>query len=269
MPHWDFACPEPVDVHVHVLSGTVKIIAEPTELITVDLEPGRPSRRYDLPEVRVEFANGRLEVVEQDPVGLLLRHGGSIELTVAVPVGSRCDVDTLSADIECQGELGSLQAKTASGAVQAEAVEGPAEVTTISGRITIGHVADQANAKTASGRIQFGHVGGDLSAGSVSGRVRVDAADASVKIHTASGRVQAGNLRRGSADISTVSGAIEVNVTPGTAVYLDLSSLTGQVSSDLDNYSGDRQDEVDLNLRCRSTSGSLRVGRAQLADVTG
>jgi hypothetical protein len=72
-------------------------------------------------------------------------------------------------------------------------------------------------------------------------------------------------IARGRADLNTVSGAIEVNVAPGTGVFLDLASLTGQVSSDL--TASDQHGDADLHLQCRTVSGALHVTSAASAET--
>jgi len=267
MTHWEFARSEPVEAYLHVISGSIKIVAAPTEQITVDVEPTRPGRHDDelIGRFTVELVDDRLEVSEPNGQSGWLRHSSGFDLTVTVPTGSCCLVSTVSANIECTGELGALDAKTASGSIEAATIAGPAILNTVSGRIEIGDVAESVTAKTASGRVELDRVGGDINVGTVSGRVEIGAAEASVAAQTATGRVQIDRLIRGKTDISTVSGAIEANVAPGAGIYLDLASISGRVTSDLKPT----QDggEVDLNLKCRTASGSIKIGRAVLADA--
>jgi hypothetical protein len=267
MSHWDFARSEPVEAYLHVISGSVKIVAAPTETITVDLQPCRPGRHDDelIGHFTVELVDDRLEVSEPTEQSSWLRHSSGFDLRVTVPIGSCCLVNTVSASVDCVGELGALDAKTASGGVQADTIAGPVQLNTVSGRIKIGDVAESVTAKTASGRVGLGRVGGDINVGTVSGRIEIGVAEASVAAQTATGRVQIDRLTRGKTEISTVSGAVEANVAPGTGIYLDLASISGRVTSELEPSQS--EGEVDLNLRCRSASGSIKVGRAVLADA--
>ncbi|HXS63353.1 MAG TPA: DUF4097 family beta strand repeat-containing protein [Streptosporangiaceae bacterium] len=267
MSHWDFARSEPVEAYVHVIAGSVRIIAAPTETITVDLEPTRPGRHDDelISHFTVELVDDRLEVSEPSEQTTWLRHHSGFDLTVTVPTGSCCLVSTVSASLECTGELGALDAKTASGSVEAATIAGPAILNTVSGRIEVADITESVTAKTASGRVGLGRVGGDINVGTVSGRVEIGVAEASVAAQTATGRVQIDRLIRGKAEISTVSGSIEASVAPGAGIYLDLASISGRVTSDL--QPSPDQGEVDLNLKCRSASGSIRIGRAVLADA--
>ena len=50
-------------------------------------------------------------------------------------------------------------------------------------------------------------------------------------------------------------------VTPGLGVYLDLSSMSGRVGSELDEQEGDGTDTA-LEIKCRTISGDIRVSKA-------
>jgi hypothetical protein len=63
--------------------------------------------------------------------------------------------------------------------------------------------------------------------------------------------------------VKTVSGDIEVGVVPGLRVWLDLSSLSGRMESQLDGddpIAGDGP--AQLTIALRSVSGDQRIRRA-------
>lgn len=125
--------------------------------------------------------------------------------------------------------------------------------------------AAEASLQSASGRIAVRHAIGDVMARTASGDIRIGTADASVTARTASGRVLVLGLARGRADLNSVSGDIEVKVVPGTGVFLDLASVTGRVTSDL--VASDQGDGAELQLQCRTVSGSVHVARATAAEM--
>lgn len=268
--HWEFPRTEPIDLWTHVIAGRVSITAEPTEMVTVDVNSARPDRRGDdyAVDVQVDYADGRLEIIEPQPRSHgWLRNGLSLDVAVTLPPGSHCSVSTMSANITGKGEFGSLDARTVSGEITSGPVAGDLELTTTSGNATVGDVSGAATVKSASGNVELGRVGGDAKVNTVSGRVRIGAAAASATVRTASGRVAIDSLARGRTEITTVSGDVTVDVAAGVGVYLDLSSISGKVSSDLEP--SQTSDDVALRLQCRSVSGSLQVGRAVPAEVTG
>lgn len=266
MPHWDFPATGPIDLLVEVSTGSVRIAAEQTQTITVDVRPSKPSQQGDelADEVRVDFADGRLEIVEPRRHSWL-RFSGGLDVRVTVPTGSACSVSSATADIRVTGKLASLNAKTASGAIVAESVTGEVDVNTASGKVRIDDAGSAVSANSASGAIDIDRVGGDLEVNNVSGKVAIGKAEANATINNASGRVRIGSLARGQAEIVTVSGEIKVHVAKGTGVYLDMTSLTGHVTSELEP--SESSDQVDLHLRCRSISGAIRVASADLANV--
>ena len=271
MATWEFPRSEPIDLYVGTASGSVAVTAAPTDLITVRAQRGRPGgaaaesdadRLAD--DIIVDYADGRLEISEPEKRGLRW-HARDLHVVIAVPGGSSCNIRTASADITCKGEPASLDVRTASGQVSAGAVRGPADIFTMSGDVKVDDVAGEATMHTASGQITLRHAGADVVARTASGDVQVGTADRSVTVRSASGRVRIGSVTRGRTDVNTVSGDVEVKVAQGIGVYLDLASVTGRVSSDLDPT--DREGQEDLHLQCRTVSGSLRVARAVTAEM--
>ena len=267
MATWDFACSEPIDANVSIAAGTVSLTAAATDVVTVQIHKGRADqddREQLADDVTVDYSDRHLVVSELPRRGLGWR-GKDLHVTIAMPAGSRAAVQAASADVTCRGEYGAVDIRTASGRIDVETVRGPAEITTMSGSIHVLEAAD-ATVQTASGRISIRHVSGDVMARTASGNIVIGAAGASVTAKTASGQVQVNSMSRGRGDMNSVSGDIEVKVVAGTGVYLDLASVTGRVTSDLDD-AGQQAGGADLRLQCRTVSGSLHVARAASAEM--
>jgi hypothetical protein len=64
--------------------------------------------------------------------------------------------------------------------------------------------------------------------------------------------------------VTSSSGDIVVGVATGVGVYLDLSSVTGSVTSKLDEAEGG--DDVPLEVTCRTVSGDIRIIRAPVTE---
>jgi hypothetical protein len=235
MTSWEFPAHDRVDLQVRIHAGGVRVLAVPTQTATVTVE----GNERLLAAIRVEFDHGALSVVA--PGGLGLGGHGSLHVTVEVPGGSSCLVHTASADVSCTGELSALDVHTASGDISAERASGLARVVTASGDV---HVAAAAEAKVET----------------ASGDVRIEQADGAVTVRTASGDVWIGQTSGRRTDVKSSSGDIRVAVTPGVGVYLDLSSLSGSVSSELDP--AEENADADMTVQCRTISGDVRVLRA-------
>jgi DUF4097 and DUF4098 domain-containing protein YvlB len=261
MTSWEFPGSDPIDIIVNLAAGSVALSGEPTDVTTVNLQSGKSGRQGDeqVSGVQVSFDHGRLEIVQPQGAGFL-RGFGNLDLTVKAPAGSRCTVRTANADVACVGDLAELDARTASGDVTAASVSGSLRVTTASGDVWLQEAGASVDVHTASGDVRLRQAGGDVSVTTASGDVRIGTAGASVAFITSSGDVQIGSVSSGHASVKTVSGDTVVGVTQGAGVYLDLSSLSGRITSQLEE--SDSSVEVTLEVTCRSVSGNIRIARA-------
>ena len=101
---------------------------------------------------------------------------------------------------------------------------------------------------------------GEVDATTASGELTIGRADGDVAVRTASGDVEITAASGKRVDIKATSGDISVAVAPGIGVYLDLSTLSGTVSSELEP-SGE-SGSADMTLQCRTISGDVQVRRA-------
>jgi len=260
MTNWEFPCSEPASISISSWpSGSVAVSGEPTDVITVQVEPSSSRAEDLLSEVRVSFDDGKLVVTGPRITGFLGRKG--LDLTIKAPAGSECEARTASADISCVGEFGALTLDTASGDITAASASGPVVLKTASGDVFLDQAAGDASINSASGDIQVGHARGELRVKSASGDLTIGDCGGSVTAHTTSGDIDIKELVSGRAELEATSGDVNVTVAAGIGVYLDLSSLSGSVRSDLDEAddedSGDH--EASLELRCRTISGDIRI----------
>ena len=216
-----------------------------------------------LDQVRVSFEDGTLSVRGPRLDGLLQRRKG-LDLTIKAPAGSACEAQTASADVALVGELGALTVHTASGDITATADCGPVTLHSASGDVFIERAGDDVRIDTTSGDVQVGRVGGELSVSAVSGDLSIAEVSGQVGARTVSGDIAIRDLSAGQADLTTTSGDMQVMVTPGIGVYLDLASMSGDVRSDLDEQEAGTSDAA-LEIRCRTISGDIRISRARAA----
>jgi DUF4097 and DUF4098 domain-containing protein YvlB len=258
---WDFPVTGPVAAHIYLPAGSVRVTAKQTETVRIVLSAASQAGERLLEETEVSFDEDTLRV--QVPRRITIRGNASLDCTIELPEGSSAWAETASADLEVAGELAELHAKTASGDIQADRVGGDVELTTASGDIRLEEAAGEVRTSTASGDVTIGQARGDITAKTASGDVRIGQADRSVTTKTASGDVRIDSIRTGLADAATVSGDITIAVVPGVDVYLDISTLSGDVSSELDSTaSGGTGAETSLTLSCRTVSGDVSIRRA-------
>ncbi len=246
MATWEFATSEPITATISIPSGSIDVTAAATDTITVAITPaGRLTDEQRLLEsITVDFGDGNL-VIDM-PRRLIVGRSGSADVRVTLPTGSSCEIRTASADLSCTGELASLTAATASGEVTAELITELADVKTASGDVHLAR-ARAAHVATASGDVRVRRVDDEVTAKTASGDVWIEAA--------------CGGL----AETLTVSGDIRVGVAPGRDVYLDLSTFSGDVSSELEP-AGETAEAV-MTVQCRTVSGDITVQRAAEAVV--
>jgi hypothetical protein len=82
---------------------------------------------------------------------------------------------------------------------------------------------------------------------------------------TVSGDIAVRELSGGRAELGTTSGDMRIMVKPGLGVYLERSSLSGKVRSDLDEAGRPDDPAGNVQLRCRSVSGNIRISKSLAA----
>lgn len=279
MPSFD--TPAPVTLSVELDSGDVSIDASTSGITEVDLRPARAGDADALALIdgaRVDHSGDRVTVhLPGDGSSGLFRRSAEIALTVRLPVGSTFVAKLRSADLRVRGELEDVRVDTASGAVtladiagsavvvtasgdvRAATVGGPLRVKTVSGDVELGTCCAACTIESASGDITLGAVEGDLSVKSASGDVVIEVAEASVSARTASGDIDLRQVRAGTVEVDSVSGDVGVAVERGASVYLDVSSLSGGVSSSLEPADSAVEGAPTLELRVKTVSGDIRL----------
>jgi hypothetical protein len=264
MTKWDFPCSDPVDISIDGwASGSIAVSGEPTDTVIVEVEPSRRSRASDLvDDVQVAFEDGQLYI--RGPRGLSFRPRTGLDLTIKAPAGSSCAAKTASAGLSCVGELSALSLNTASGDLTAASISGDVTVRSASGDVLLDTVGGQLSMHTASGDTQVRQVTGAVRINSASGDVAIGECGGPVTVRTASGDVRFDGVASGLVELSCATGDIWVAVVPGIGVYLDLSSVSGSVRSDLDEVeSPDGGAEAALEIRARTMSGDIRIAKAR------
>jgi DUF4097 and DUF4098 domain-containing protein YvlB len=241
---------------VTIPAGRVEIQTAATETTTVEITPARPGEAGDAAAeaARVELHEdaGGASLTIDVPRRSRFFGWNEAELNVRVrcPDGAGVAVRTASADVEVRGSVGSADVKTASGDVALAAVFGDAVV------------------KTASGDIEVGAVEGKTSLKTMSGDIALAAAAGPVTLHTMSGDVRVDGLERGAVELRTMSGDIVASVRAGASVWIDASSKSGRVGSELAvSDAAPAGGGVDVEIRASSMSGDIDLRRSTLAPV--
>ena len=278
-----FPTPGPVDLRVRIGEGEVTVVAADRTDTEVDVSPANPASRGDVElaeATRVEHTGDTIVVeAPEQRHGWILGRSAAILVRVGVPEGSSARIAVSSADVRCRGRLGDVETKTASGDVEVDHAEalsvqtasgdievreahGDARLGTASGDIALFDVSGSAQLSTASGDVYVGHAVGDVGVKAASGDTAIDAADASVTIKSASGDAELRRVRSGTVTLETASGDVGVAIAEGTAAWLDVQSLTGDVRSSLDDADGPVEGSETVRVRARTISGDVSITRA-------
>jgi len=269
-----FETPGQVKLCVSIGSGDVRIDGSGEARTEVELVPLRDDEvtRTAIVEATVEARErgDRTEVVVDLPRkggwGFLGR-GPSVGVRIRCPHGADAEVSTASADVATTGSLGDVEAKTASGDLAFDVV-GSLRATTASGDVVAQEILGKGDAKTASGDVlvRLGH--GPLSLNLVSGDVVVNEARAALSVATVSGDQEIGSVEAGEVKLQSVSGDVLVGVRSGKRLWIDATSVSGSMTSELPMDEGPGgTGEPEIELRARTVSGDVRIVRSTTVPV--
>ncbi|MFC7495251.1 MULTISPECIES: DUF4097 family beta strand repeat-containing protein [unclassified Nocardioides] len=259
---------EPVALLTEIGKGRVDVTATETEQTHVEIS-GR-----DADQVEVHQDGRQISVVAPRRGGLF---GGDsrLDVRITVPTGSDVILRTGSADIAVAGTIGTGHIKSGSGDAQVEAATGPLLAETGSGNVRIGDAQDAVKIKSGSGDVVIRDAAGVTSISTGSGDVRVvsaggqtvvktgsgdlEVADAAhdVSLTTGSGDLVVSRAHRGRVSAKGASGDVRVGVPAGVPVWTDISTVTGDIRSNLTGAGRPEPGGDHVEIRARTVSGDI------------
>jgi DUF4097 and DUF4098 domain-containing protein YvlB len=281
MPTFD--TPEPISATIDVVVGDVRISAGDRDDTLVDVQPSDAANDEDVKAAeltRVEYATGQLLVKAPKLRSWRSRGpGGSIDVTIELPAGSRVHGSGQATDFRCDGRLGDCRITTGMGNIVLDQTDRPtlkngigdigveratghADVTTGSGDVRLRELEGSAVIKNSNGDTWVGAAGGDLRIKAANGSIAVDRADATVVARSANGDVRLGEVARGSVVLETRLGDLEVGIREGTAAWLDIRAAAGKVHNALDAAEAPEPADEAVEVRARTTAGSVVIRRS-------
>ncbi len=185
------------------------------------------------------------ELVVQTPRG---RRAPAIRLRIEIPAPIELRAETGAADLRVDTTVLGSRLTTGSGDIDVARVEGRLDATTGGGDISVESVRDGASLRTGSGDITVGthEQGADCSTGS--GDVRLGDSVGPVRVKVGSGDIVIERVRNhsvatsGSGDVrveaaegpsvvaESARGDVHIGVPAGTPTYLDLKTVTGDIT---------------------------------------
>jgi DUF4097 and DUF4098 domain-containing protein YvlB len=277
-----FETPEAISVEINLPVGDAWITASDRSDTVVEVRPRNASNKVDVnaaEQTTVEYAAGRLMIrAPKSWRRYGFGSGPSVDVLIDVPSGSSVQADASWGAFRCEGPLGECRFHTAGnirleqtgqleidssyGEIAAERVDGPVRVTTSSGKVRLGTVAGTVEVKNSSGDCWVGESAGDVQIKTASGDITVDRALASVSARTAHGNLRIGEVVRGSVDLQTSYGGIEIGVRRGSAAWLDVSSRIGRVRNALETTEGPAETDETVEIHATTSYGEIIVRRS-------
>jgi hypothetical protein len=279
MPSFD--TPAPISVTARVEAGSIQFAAGDRPDTVVEVRPRNPKKDLDVrtaEQTEVSYTGGTLTI--RTPKSNLFGRTGVVDVTVELPAGSRIDTTGAWTQVLGEGRLGEVRVKTSSGDVRLDAT-GPLELTASHGSITVDRVEGRAEISTSTGSLRAGlldgpavlknshgstivdAVTGALRVSNANGDIEVRRAEDSVTATTAHGTVRVGDVARGTVQLETSYGAIDIGIREGTAAWLDVSSGSGQVRNALTESGSPDPTEDTVQVRARTRFGNIDVRRAR------
>jgi hypothetical protein len=262
-----FQTPGPLLLALRVPAGAIDIETAETTETEVELEPLDRGAEQAIADATVELrgrpGGGHELIVElEERRFLVFATAPRVHARIRCPHGADLDVKTVSADVRGAGSLGGAAVKSVSGDVALPDLAGDARIKSVSGDVRLSQVAGAVEVQTVSGDVNAAAAEGNVSITTVSGDLRIDDASRSVTTKSVSGDQFVGSVKAG-ATCQSVSGDVHVAVPPGTHVYIDANSRSGDVRSELDPSDGEGMDEGEVaELRVKTMSGDIRIARA-------
>jgi DUF4097 and DUF4098 domain-containing protein YvlB len=280
MPTFD--TPNPITATIDLVAGDVRISAGERGATSVTVEPTDASSAEDRKAAeltRVEYANGQLLVKAPKLRSWRPRSGGgSIDVAIELPAGSRVHGGAGLAGFTCDGPLGecrirtglghirldraeTVSLKTASGDISVDRATGHAEITVESGEIRVRELDASAVIKNANGDTWVALARGDLRVSGANGNIAVDVAHAGVVAKSAKGDVRLGEAVRSAVVLETKLGDLEVGIRDGTAAWLDVRTTAGSVRNALAAAEAPEPTAETVEVRARTTAGDVVIRR--------
>ncbi|PVE04433.1 DUF4097 family beta strand repeat-containing protein [Streptomyces scopuliridis] len=280
MPTFD--TPATISATAHVEAGSIRFIASDRLDTLVEVQPRDPKKDQDVraaEQTEVRYASGLL-TVRTPKQRYLVGRTGTVDVTVELPTGSQVEMTGAWAQVYGEGRFGEVRVKTSSGDVRLDTtgplhltashgsitvdrVEGPAEITTSSGSLRVGTVNGPAVLKNSHGTTTICDALGDLRVSGANGDIIIEHAEGSVAATTAHGTLRLDDVARGTVQLETSYGAIEVGIREGTAAWLDIGSGSGQVHNALTASESPAGTEDTVEVRARTRYGNIDIRRAR------
>ena len=259
-----FDTPGSVSLHIRLPGGRVAVTTADEPTTSVELVPTgrRGSDAVENVEIRAEERPGghRIVIEEKDRIRwgpIRITWGADVLVRITCPHGADLDLSGGSTDLRVEGDLGEVSVRTASGDVKLDAVQKKLQVKTASGDVDVRAIEADGTVNTVSGDIGVERVEGSLVARAVSGDARIIAVRGPLTLTTTSGDARIESVESGEVTFQSVSGDARIGVSRGTRVWIDATSVSGDLESELGLADHDPATESEAAEEAEASQGPL------------
>ena len=215
-------------VEIENLVGSVKVIGwgEAAVQVTGTLASGA--------ELEFEASGNRtqieVEVDDDNPME------AASDLEVHVPAGSHVEIEGVRLDVEVSGVTGSLEVETVEGGITQSGAAKEVSLQSVMGTVEVTGSSGHIQAETVNGSVTVRNSSGQVEASTVNGQLVVsDGSFDRVALESVAGAVsfEADLASQARVDIETVSGSVELFVSPNIKAEFAISSFSGGLENEL------------------------------------
>jgi putative adhesin len=163
-------------------------------------------------------------------------HGVSSDLEVRVPAGSEVSIESFGASISVSDVKGMVTAETVNGDIQIGEAPREVQAESVNGGVTVAARGGRVHAESVNGPVSVRGAGGEVDASTVNGPLNVTGGPFErARLETVNGRVlfEAGLTARGTLEVETVSGAVELALPGTTSADFSVVTFSGDVRNEL------------------------------------
>lgn len=273
----------PVDIAVHIGSGSVAVNLRDAEGVEVEIRqapeeatpwaegiaglmawvnsaigdqrPVDPSAEA-VAQARVDFGGGALAV--RSASGGHLR-AVPIAVVVHAPAGSSVTAGTSNAGVAVAGRADKVEVGTGAGEIRVEQADGAVRLTSGTGAIRLGPAPAGGHLRTGSGEIDVTALGGPSTVATSGGMIRLGTVTGDLSLRTGTGDIVVREAVSGAVELTSGSGNFRIGVA-GPAEF-DLVSSSSLARSEIPVTQRPVAD-VPLRVTGRTGSGTILVHKA-------
>jgi DUF4097 and DUF4098 domain-containing protein YvlB len=238
------------NVEVRISSGHIQINEGPAGIVSLSVRSSNPDK------LLVEQFRDHIQIGEEG------RLRGNYRIRLEVPAGTDIVTAVASGNVDIDGPVGELTARSASGDIAVSETRGRTEVKVASGDVAIRRTGGDTRVVSASGDVTIDDAGDDCAVATASGDIDLGIVAGSLNIKTASGNTIVRRFEGEALVAKSVSGRLELRIPSGRRVDLDIRTLSGRVDLPSPGGSSASAPDREVSVRAKSVSGNIKIDRA-------